>query len=59
MNNTVCLVTKKKFKKYSDNWFRSSDPGVMSPVRFLCAMSLFIIFKYLKSFKTYMIKLSF
>ena len=29
-----------KIKKYSGEWFRSTDPWVMSPVRFHCATPL-------------------
>ncbi len=32
-----------KNKKYSGEWFRSTDPWVMSPVRFHCATPLTVI----------------
>jgi hypothetical protein len=34
----IFILTKNK--KYSGEWFRSTDPWVMSPVRFHCATPL-------------------
>ena len=38
-----------KIKKYSGEWFRSTDLWVMSPARFLCATPLSVI-RILKQF---------
>ncbi|KAF8836212.1 hypothetical protein BDN67DRAFT_350930 [Paxillus ammoniavirescens] len=36
-----CVLTGKQKRYHSSNLFRSSDLGVMSPARFLCAMLLY------------------